>query len=36
MPEKFRDISPMLYVSTAAFGVGCLVLASWLFYKKEF
>jgi ABC-2 type transport system permease protein len=36
MPEKFRVISPMLYVSTAAFGVGCLVLASWLFYKKEF
>jgi len=36
MPQQFRVISPMLYVSTAAFGVGCLVLASWLFYKKEF
>ena len=36
MPQQFRVISPMLYVSTAAFGVGCLVLASWLFHKKEF
>lgn len=36
MPAQFREISPMLYVSTAAFGVGCLVLASWFFQRKEF
>jgi ABC-2 type transport system permease protein len=36
MPAQFRQTSPMLYLSTAAFGVGCLVLASWFFQRKEF
>ncbi|HEX9162841.1 MAG TPA: ABC transporter permease subunit [Thermoanaerobaculia bacterium] len=36
MPAQFRAVSPMLYLSTAAFAVGCLALASWLFQRKEF
>ena len=36
MPAQFRETSPMLYLSTAAFGIGCLVLASWFFQRKEF
>ncbi|HEY3055576.1 MAG TPA: ABC transporter permease subunit [Thermoanaerobaculia bacterium] len=36
MPPQLREISPMVFVSTAAFGVGCLVLASWFFQRKEF
>ncbi len=36
MPVQFREVSPMLYISTAAFGVGCLILASWFFQRKEF
>lgn len=36
MPAQFREVSPMIYLSTAAFGVGCLVLASWFFQRKEF
>lgn len=38
MPEKIRSVlfTPAPYVSTAAFGVVCLVLASWLFTRKEF
>jgi hypothetical protein len=36
-PEVTRVLSsPAPFASTAAFGVVCLVLASWLFTKKEF
>lgn len=30
------DVGPAAYLSTAAFAVACLVLASWFFYRKEF
>lgn len=37
IPERVaRVLAPAPFVTTAAFGVGCLVLASWLFTKKEF
>jgi ABC-2 type transport system permease protein len=37
MPERIaRVLAPAPFVTTAAFGVGCLILASWLFTKKEF
>jgi ABC-type transport system involved in multi-copper enzyme maturation permease subunit len=37
MPERvLRVLTPAPFLSTAAFGVVCLVLASWLFTKKEF
>jgi ABC-type transport system involved in multi-copper enzyme maturation permease subunit len=37
LPERvLRVLSPAPFVTTAAFGVGCLVLASWLFTRKEF
>jgi hypothetical protein len=29
-------LSPMPFLTTAAFGIVCLVLASWLFHRKEF
>ena len=29
-------LTPAPFVTTAAFGIGCLILASWLFTKKEF
>jgi ABC-2 type transport system permease protein len=31
-----RVLTPAPFLSTAAFGVGCLILASWLFTRKEF
>jgi hypothetical protein len=37
MPERIlSSLSPAPFLSTAAFGVGCLILASWLFTRKEF
>lgn len=37
MPERIaRVLTPAPFLSTAAFGVGCLLLASWLFTRKEF
>ncbi len=34
--QVLEALSPAPFLSTAAFGVVCLVLASWLFTKKEF
>jgi ABC-type transport system involved in multi-copper enzyme maturation permease subunit len=34
--EVMSALSPAPFISTAAFGVSCLILASWLFTKKEF
>jgi ABC-2 type transport system permease protein len=37
MPEALlRTLSPAPFLTTAAFGVGCLILASFLFTRKEF
>ncbi|HEX8172069.1 MAG TPA: ABC transporter permease subunit [Thermoanaerobaculia bacterium] len=37
MPERvLRVLTPAPFLSTAAFGVVCLIIASWLFTKKEF
>ena len=37
LPEQvLRVLTPAPFLSTAAFGAGCLVLASWLFTRKEF
>jgi ABC-2 type transport system permease protein len=37
LPERIvRSLAPAPFVTTAAFGVGCLILASWLFTRKEF
>jgi ABC-type transport system involved in multi-copper enzyme maturation permease subunit len=37
LPERIlRTLSPAPFLTTAAFGVGCLILASWLFTRKEF
>jgi len=37
LPERvLRALSPAPFLTTAAFGVVCLVLASWLFTRKEF
>ena len=37
MPARIlRSLAPAPFLTTAAFGVGCLVLASWLFTRKEF
>lgn len=37
LPEQvLKVLTPAPFLTTAAFGVGCLVLASWLFTKKEF
>lgn len=37
MPERIsRVLTPAPFVTTAAFGAVCLVLASWLFTRKEF
>ncbi|HEY5611219.1 MAG TPA: ABC transporter permease subunit [Thermoanaerobaculia bacterium] len=36
-PEKIREtLSFWPFASTALFGVGCLILASWVFQRKEF
>ena len=37
LPERISSaLTPTPFLTTAAFGVGCLVLASWLFTRKEF
>lgn len=37
LPERMTQVlSPAPFLSTAAFGVACLILASWLFTRKEF
>ena len=37
VPERLaRVLTPAPFLTTAAFGVGCLALASWLFTRKEF
>jgi hypothetical protein len=37
MPERLlRGLTPAPFLTTAAFGVVCLVLASWSFTRKEF
>lgn len=37
LPERvMRVLTPAPFVTTAAFGVACLILASWLFTRKEF
>jgi ABC-2 type transport system permease protein len=37
MPDRIlKALTPAPFLSTAAFGVGCLILASWLFTRKEF
>ena len=37
VPERMmRALTPAPFLSTAAFGVACLILASWLFTRKEF
>ena len=37
MPDELASaLSPAPFLSTAAFGIACLALASWLFQRKEF
>ena len=37
LPERIvRTLAPAPFLTTAAFGVGCLILASFLFTRKEF
>ena len=37
LPERMlRVLTPAPFLTTAAFGIGCLFLASWLFTRKEF
>jgi len=37
LPERvLRALTPAPFLTTAAFGAGCLILASWLFTRKEF
>lgn len=38
LPERVLRVlhSPAPFLTTAAFGIGCLALASWLFQRKEF
>jgi ABC-2 type transport system permease protein len=37
LPERvLATLSPAPFLSTGAFGAGCLILASWLFTRKEF
>jgi ABC-2 type transport system permease protein len=37
LPERIlATLSPAPFLSTGAFGAGCLILASWLFTRKEF
>jgi ABC-2 type transport system permease protein len=37
LPERMsRVLTPAPFLTTAAFGIGCLALASWLFTRKEF
>ena len=34
--ELASSLTPLPFLSTAAFAIGCLALASWLFHQKEF
>lgn len=37
LPRQLSNsLSPAPFLTTAAFGIGCLILASWLFTRKEF
>jgi hypothetical protein len=37
MPSRMQQVlTPAPFLTTAAFGIGCLALASWLFTRKEF
>ena len=37
LPEQVLSaLSPAPFLTTAAFGAGCLILASWLFTRNEF
>ena len=37
LPERVLQVlTPAPFLTTAAFGAGCLILASWLFTRKEF
>jgi ABC-type transport system involved in multi-copper enzyme maturation permease subunit len=37
MPERMKSVLTLSpFLSTAAFGVACLILASWCFQRKEF
>ena len=37
LPERVLSVlTPAPFLTTAAFGIGCLTLASWLFTRKEF
>jgi ABC-2 type transport system permease protein len=37
LPERImRSLAPAPFLTTAAFGIGCLILASFLFTRKEF
>jgi ABC-2 type transport system permease protein len=37
LPDRVLEtLSPAPFLTTAAFGAGCLILASWLFTRKEF
>lgn len=37
LPERVLSVlTPAPFLTTAAFGAGCLILASWLFTRKEF
>ena len=37
VPEQLmKSLAPAPFLTTAAFGAGCLILASWLFTRKEF
>jgi ABC-2 type transport system permease protein len=37
LPERMTAVlTPAPFLTTAAFGAGCLILASWLFTRKEF
>jgi hypothetical protein len=36
-PQRLAEaLTPAPFITTAAFGIGCLALASWLFQRKEF
>lgn len=37
LPDQIvQSLAPAPFLTTAAFGVGCLILSSWLFTRKEF
>ncbi|HET7434711.1 MAG TPA: ABC transporter permease subunit [Thermoanaerobaculia bacterium] len=37
LPQKISNVlTPAPFLTTGAFGIGCLILATWLFQRKEF